>query len=591
MLTFECKIEDEDAKPFLKEINELYCHLERKLFNSLYVKKVTDENKLKRDFMESEKISSTHYNSIKKTVKSKVDSKIELTKLHLYEDKERIKYTSKTIDKLEKRRIKLKQCIKQIFSYKDKLTRYTKKLLKRKPRKPTSKESERPINELRSEIDNLKFKIHQKKRRLDSIHCRFNRNKDNLEKQNISLCFGSKKLLNRQHHLSENGYIDHDDWKKDWLFSRSNQSFWLGDSTEKGHNRNAKLDLENGTIRFTVPERLRGTYGPFLTIKGISFSKKFEESILKSLKYEEIYYDKKSGKLKTQKYPISFRILEREKKGKKIFYLQVMLEVPPSEIVTHKLAGAIGIDLNVDHFAIGEVDRFGNPISGYSLDFEMEGKTKAAVSAMFGDAIRDMVLYAKSLSKPIVIEKLDFKRKKAGLREIAGPKLAHKLSLFAYNKVNQMLQSRCNKEGVELLKVNPSFSSILGSYNYYGMKHLYTPHQMAAFVLARRGLGFKDIDKSMYNDRDHVALFGTVGIQPEKAPPTYSSCIEESGVRHLWSYLRRYWKVFSLIMQKLKKESCSVYRTSIKLWRSKIEGLGRSLEVSNISLGLEDVTS
>ncbi len=201
------------------------------------------------------------------------------------------------------------------------------------------------------------------------------------------------------------------------------------------------------------------------------------------------------------------------------------------------------------------------------------------------------MLHAKSLSKPVVMERLNFTVKRASLRETAGARLSRKLSLFSYRKMHQMMKSRCSLEGVGLIDVNPAFSSLLGSYLYYGMKHLYTPHEMAAFVLARRGAGFKDMHKPVCNDRGHKALFGTVGIQPEKAPPSFDSFRREFGPRHLWSYLRRYWKAFSMIMQNLKKESFSVYRRSLEKWRSNVEGLHRSLDGSKLSLGLEDVAS
>ena len=112
-------------------------------------------------------------------------------------------------------------------------------------------------------------------------------------------------------------------------------------------------------------------------------------------------------------------------------------------------------------------------------------------------------------------------------------------------------ESRCQGEGVKLVKVNPAFSSVLGAYNYFGLAHLYSSHQMAGFILARRGLGFKDSLKCVYNERNHTTLLQTVSIAPDKAPPSFDAWIRAGGKRHRWSLLRRYYVSFSLFVKHL----------------------------------------
>jgi len=55
--------------------------------------------------------------------------------------------------------------------------------------------------------------------------------------------------------------------------------------------------------------------------------------------------------------------------------------------------------------------------------------------------------------QPLVIEALDFRKKKAALREL-GKRHAKTLSGFAFSLFQRMVQSRCEREGVELIRVD-----------------------------------------------------------------------------------------------------------------------------------------
>ena len=76
-----------------------------------------------------------------------------------------------------------------------------------------------------------------------------------------------------------------------------------------------------------------------------------------------------------------------------------------------------------------------------------------------------MVQYAKGAGKPIVIEKLDFRQKKAAL-EGESRKYSRTLSGFSYGKVKAYFLSRGYREGVEVNQVNPAFSSVIGRVKF-----------------------------------------------------------------------------------------------------------------------------
>ena len=115
------------------------------------------------------------------------------------------------------------------------------------------------------------------------------------------------------------------------------------------------------------------------------------------------------------------------------------------------------------------------------------GKSQHQAEALIGDAVAGVVEYAREVGKPIVIEKLDFRQKKAAL-EGQSRKYSRMLSSFSYGKIKAYFISRGYRQGVEVKQVNPAFSSIVGRVKFmerYGL----TVHQAAALVLARRLLG------------------------------------------------------------------------------------------------------
>ena len=65
-----------------------------------------------------------------------------------------------------------------------------------------------------------------------------------------------------------------------------------------------------------------------------------------------------------------------------------------------------------------------------------------------------VVEYAREVGKPIVIERLDSRQKKAAL-EGESRKYSRMLSSFSYGKVKACFISRGYREGVEIKQVNP----------------------------------------------------------------------------------------------------------------------------------------
>ena len=145
------------------------------------------------------------------------------------------------------------------------------------------------------------------------------------------------------------------------------------------------------------------------------------------------------------------------------------------------------MDLNADHLAVAETDASGNFLNVWRATLVTYGMNTHPAGALIGDVVATVVQYAREAGKPIIIEKLDFRRKKASL-EGESRKYSRMLSSFSYGKIKAYFLSRGYREGVEIHQVNSAYSSVIGRVKFmerYGL----TVHQAAALVLARRLLG------------------------------------------------------------------------------------------------------
>ncbi|MFX1519853.1 MAG: hypothetical protein ACFFCD_08025 [Promethearchaeota archaeon] len=61
-----------------------------------------------------------------------------------------------------------------------------------------------------------------------------------------------------------------------------------------------------------------------------------------------------------------------------------------------------------------------------------------------------------------------------------------------------LLERKCKKRGVSFRKIHPAYPSLIGNYKYSGLYNL-TVHHLASYVIARRGLDFKEAFPAMYD--------------------------------------------------------------------------------------------
>ncbi len=334
-------------------------------------------------------------------------------------------------------------------------------------------------------------RVHQKMRRLDNLEHRLARVEADMAAGLVRLCFGGGKLWRKQHHLEANGYGSHEEWLADWRAARDGEFFVLGSRDETGGCQLCVAGVAGDgslTLRLRMPDCLAGEHGKYLAIEGVKFAYGHGQALAAlqaNLEFAECRRRDGEGAARATSLgqAISYRF-KRDEKGWRVF---VTTDLAPVPAATDRGRGAIGVDLNADHLAVTETDSSGNWLRSWRVPLVTYGKTGHQSEALIGDAVANVVEHAVNAGKPVVIERLDFKRKKAQL-EGASRRYSRMLSSFSYGKVKAYFISRGHRQGVEVFQVNPAYSSVIGRVKFmerYGL----SVHQAAALALARRLLG------------------------------------------------------------------------------------------------------
>ena len=332
---------------------------------------------------------------------------------------------------------------------------------------------------------------HQKQRRLGNLHTKLEKLDSDIESGRIRLCFGSRRLWRKQHALGANGYSDHGEWLRDWQTARSDEFFVLGSRDETAGCQLCVATVDDDgslTLRLRLPDCLAGEHGKYLVITSVRF-KYGHEQVLAALKSNAEYaaFRRQHGEQAVRHSGLGQAISYRFKRDGKGWRVLATTQVAAVPVVTDRARGAIGVDLNADHLAVSETDGDGNWLKSWRAPLVTYGKSRHQAQALIGDAVARVVRYAREAGKPIVLEKLDFRQKRAVL-EGESRKYSRMLSSFSYGRVKACFLSRGIRQGVEVYQVNPAYSSVIGRVKFmerYGL----SVHQAAALVLARRLLG------------------------------------------------------------------------------------------------------
>lgn len=439
--------------PFCEAMTTLIPEIERHLYRALEAGyNITD---LKREYQKLYGINARQFNGIYATLKGKIKSRLECHKRQLKQ--------------LQSAIIDLEKVIKK-----------WRKQVKQTPLACPLKQGDKTPRQL------LRWKIHQKQRRLGILRSKLERFKTTKP----SLIFGGRKLWNAQFNLEANGYQSHDQWLLQWKEYRHAQFSFVGSKDESAGCQVCQLN-EDGELKIRVPAALERAFGKYVTALGIQFA----------YGQEDIDWALQNHKA------VSYRFARKDGH----WYLFATVDRPEVPCQSHRRNGILGVDVNPGSVGWSYCNAQGNLQAQGQFLVNLQDRNSDQTKAAMGDVCAQLVLLAQTYSCPIVVESLDFDRKKAGMRE-QGVRYSRMLSNFAYGCFDAMLISRCQRFGIELVHVNPAYSSFIGLVKFMGM-HGMNSATAAAFVLARRALR-----------------------KSERVPAKSAFGLPEDKPKHVWSY-------------------------------------------------------
>ena len=324
-----------------------------------------------------------------------------------------------------------------------------------------------------------KFIVHQKKRRLAILKHRL----EALQNKPIKLCFGTKKLFLAQYHLEENGYASHDEWLADWRAARRSNFMMVGAKTYASGNQLCRLSSD-GELKITVPRCLLKQFGSaYALCDGIKFryGQEFIDIALTPARHKRGREDRNG----TEK-AITHRFVRKNDK----WYLHTTVELPDIPWISSKSNGAIGVDLNVNNIAWAHCDTQGNLSVSGQIPIDLQDKSSRQTTDILSKAIGQIIDIAVEKQCPIVIEKLDFSSQKNRLTE-GSKRYARMLSNFAYSKFGDLVCSKARIKAIQVISVNPAFSSLIGMVKYMSLYGINSATS-ASLVLARRCFRFSE---------------------------------------------------------------------------------------------------
>ena len=432
--TYQSRIPQLFVEP-LDVYASLMAQVEHKLFADLC--KGKDATKLKSSYLVQYGITARQFNAARVKIEGKIDSIKQRQKQLIEEKKEQIAALEKKIIRLKNKKIR-----------------------------------------------------HQKKRRLAKLQSQLKKLRTAQESHRISLCFGGRKLFHAQFNLEENHYASPDDWKKEWQKVRKSEIFILGSKDETAGNQSCTATLApDGSIalRIRMPDRLISQCGKYQIIPNIHFAYGHQEiqAAIQDCNLRKELHLLGDPSYKNHGRAITFRF-KSDPKGWRVF---ASTDIEPPKPITHHQNGVIAVDINSDHLAVAEIDRFGNLVQRLSVPLNLNNATKHQTRALIGDVSAHIALCEKT-KKTLIVEDLDFQKKRAQLREQHIP-YARMLSSFAYSAILTHLKSRGSAKGIQVHSVNPAFTSLIGRVKFakrYGI----SIHMAAALCIGRRFLGFSE---------------------------------------------------------------------------------------------------
>ena len=316
------------------------------------------------------------------------------------------------------------------------------------------------LGKLKFHIYNIHNSVNKLKQKIENLERQLNDRKPNI-------CLGTKKLARND--------------MKAFKRHRDSQINYIGRACEKQGNMNFQMQYVKKGNFFAMKVRR-------------DFGKWKDNRSPERFAYGKCHFKYGGKQLKdamsNNASPVTVSVIRRNER----YYLFVTVAVSyeSSAIVTRKEHGVIGIDFNKGFINICETDEKGNIVSIEKIKYPF-GKA-GITNAGLADVISKVCEKSIETGKSIVAEDLSFERKKSKAKKAVTPTEKERMRMLhslPYSRYAKILENITFNRRIELIKVNPAYTSRTAEQNFCDQMKL-NIHNGAAFVIARKGMGIKD---------------------------------------------------------------------------------------------------
>jgi len=307
------------------------------------------------------------------------------------------------------------------------------------------------------------------------------------------LIFGSRKLFEqlKRNHLTGKRRKK---LKARWKESRQGNLYSRGDKSKQG-NLNLRFQRINNELYLRINTGDR-QYIYARVIRSVKREKN---------KWIDFVFMLENAYQTDEWFAYSVRL--KTKNSKIYAFISIEEKIPP--ITIKRDNGIIGIDVNAYpfHLALSFTSKDGNLEKYQSISLnELLDVSSEKRQYLEWQIAHKIIKIAKKENKAIAIENLNKLPK--GKRGDGFAKLRIRLQKWSYKRLLDKIEILAKRNGIEIRKVNPAYTSAIGKLKYSPQYNI-DKDIAGAYVIARRGLGFKEKlpknYKELLNDTDFLS--------------------------------------------------------------------------------------
>ena len=434
--TFSTVLEEDNAKEiieYFEETAENYGFLKRCALHILRNNPEISRNELNKFLQERFLVTRRTADSAIYEVEKMINSVLALIPLNIEKLETRIDGKIKLIEKKKKEMAKIHA---------------------------SRKTNTKRLGKLKFHIYNIHNSINRIKQKIENLERQLNEKKPNI-------CMGTKKFARND--------------MKAFKQHRDSQINYIGRACEKQGNVNFQMQYVKKGNFFAMKVRR-------------DFGKWKEDRSPERFAYGKCHF-KYGGRqlrdaMKNNASAVTVSILRRD--DRYYLFVTVAISYESSAIVTRKEHGVIGIDFNKGFINICETDEKGNIVNIEKIKYPF-GKAGITNTGL-ADVINKVSNKAVETGKSIVAEDLSFEKKKRKAKKAVTPTEKERMRMLhslPYSRYAQILENITFNRRIELIKVNPAYTSRTAEQKFCNRMKL-NIHNGAAYAIARKGMGIKD---------------------------------------------------------------------------------------------------